>query len=49
MTVIIHRWIVKGGLVWIKEITGYLKQFKGVLDIGLVDWIQKIEGFNFIL
>ena len=30
LSVIVHGWIVKGGLVWVKEIVGMLRQFKGV-------------------
>ena len=27
LSVIVHRWIVKGGLVWVKEIVGGLGRF----------------------
>jgi hypothetical protein len=37
--VIVHGWIVKGGLVWVKEIFGGEGGLNVFLDIGLVDWI----------
>jgi hypothetical protein len=30
LSVIVHGWIVKGGLVWVKEIVGGLGRFKVV-------------------
>ena len=39
LSVIVHGWIVKGGLVWVKEIVGGKSDLKVFLDIGLVDWI----------
>ncbi len=37
LLVIVHGWIVKGGLVPVKEIFGGYGGLKVVLDMGLVD------------
>ncbi len=37
LSVIVHGWIVKGGLVLVKEIFGGLGSLKVFLDIGLVN------------
>jgi len=39
LSVIVHGWIVKGGLELVKEIIGGYGGLKVFLDIGLVDWI----------
>ncbi len=37
LAVIVHGWIVKRWLVWVKEIFGGYGGLKVVLDMGLVD------------
>jgi len=37
LSVIVHGWIVKRWLVWVKEIFGGYGGLKVVLDMGLVD------------
>ena len=39
LSVIVHGWIVKRWLVWVKEIVGGKSDLKVFLGIGLVDWI----------
>ena len=46
LAVIVHRWTVKGGLVWVKEIFGGESGLKVFLDLGLVDLIQKIVSLT---
>jgi len=46
LSMIVHWWIVKGGLVRVKGIVGGYGGLKVFLDMGLVDWIQKIKGLT---
>lgn len=46
LSVIVHRLIIKWWLVQVKEIVGGESGLKVFLDLGLVDWIKKIEGLT---
>ena len=49
LSVIVHGWIVKGGLVWVKEKRGWLVRFKEVFRYGFGRLDLEDRRFNFIL
>ena len=46
LSVIVHGLIIKWWLVWVKEIVGGWGGLKVFLDIGLVDFIWKLDGLT---
>ena len=49
LSVIVHGWIVKGGLVWVKGIVDVLRRFKGVFRYRFGRLYSEVGWFNFIL
>ena len=48
LSVIVHGWIIKGGLVWVKEKRGWLGRFKGVFRYRFGRLDLEDGWFNFI-